>query len=206
MNKSDEKRFAQVAKLLSTQVVSKLAEEFSVEGFVTGVLLVQEHPEGKAFCLLYEDKYGDNTSIRGMTGFINNGAMYNFDQRGISDSWYPHDFKGKMSAAEIVKEMQEQVENGARRLKAFVERQAFGIKINFGPTARTLLPTEIAKYKELVSNGASFSLNPSGMGTGYRFYSSRTARARYGQGMPASAEARKALDAPYLVYDTTNHD
>lgn len=208
MKTSPESTFSKVASLLpGSERISSTDKELRlyIDGFVDGVRL---RSASGAFVLLYAAKYrGDaDACVRGMTGFEYDGAVYNFDRYGVEDSWYPEGFDGEARPeAEIAAEMRSELARAEERLAAHVARKAAGVVVNFGPTSRTLLPDEIAKYKAAIANRRSFSLTPSGFGTGYRFYSGRAIN-RFGQGIPASKEARELLAAPRLVYDTLDCD
>lgn len=204
-----KKVFAVVANELGESVLTAAPEASHIEGFVSGVLLCERVSDvDEAYVLMYEQRsegWGGNKPqlfVRGMTGFVSDGKRFNFDQRGIGDSWYPD---MDQTPQDIVAKMQEQLKQAKERWAAYVKRKAEGTVINFGPTTRTLLPKEIAEFKATLKAGRSFSLNPSGMGTGYRFYVGRAIN-RYGEGVPASAEARKLLGQDRLVYDRTDHD
>lgn len=210
-------KFTAVAKAMGgsgkVERLTASPEGFHIDGLVDGVMVSQEMGDGDfIYTLLYAQDWngkGEKIGVRGMTGFNIKGAHYNFDRIGVDDSWYPLNWdgaKGMKRTEEVCLTMSEQLEEARAHYKSHQKRQADGVTVNFGPTTRTLLPAELERYKETVARrGGSFSLNPSGFGTGYRFYQGPV-RNRYGQAVPASAEARKLLNAPALVYDTTDCD
>lgn len=197
-------QFEAVAKALAGRARMHTTQTLpDIEDFVQGVTIENKTAHGIAFVTLYEQTYQGKSDVRGIAGFVHDGACYHFDQRGIGDSWYP-DSKAKLVAAQMLEELA----NATKRLAGLAERKANGTVVNFGPVSRTLLPNEIEAHKATLARGGSFALNPSGMGVGYRFYVARRGQvARYGsQCQPASAQARALLAAPGLVYDHTDHD
>lgn len=224
MKPSTKKVFAAVAAALKVEVIESLPTASGgglyVPGFTGGVLLTvpkQSDAGDLCFVMLYCDTYTDSRKkpvecVRGMTGFKHGaGRWYDFDRLGVDDSWYPADGWGKsakLSVTKIVGKMITEMLRAEERYAAHVRREAEGKKVNFGPTARTLMPDEIERYKQTIKAGKSFELNPSGFGVGYRFYSKKVGQrgGLFGQAKPASAEARALLEAPALVYDETDHD
>lgn len=203
-NPYSKKKFDGIAAALpGSERITKTIEGLYLDGLFDGVIL----KDGAAFTAMYAQKDGhsDAVWVRGITGFVYDNRWYNFDQHGVGDSWYPEGFDGPLSEKEIVGLMEEQIVEAKRRYDAHVKRQAEGKTVNFGPTSRTLMSNEIEKFKQTLLARKSFSLTPGGFGTGYRFYVGH-ARNRFGQGVPASAEAREILGAPGLVYDEFDHD
>lgn len=218
MNTKLQVRLSKIAKCVSgAQLLTSLQGTpiaWLVHEFEQGLYLTRKVGENTVFTMMYGHTGSTKpTDARGMTGFFLDGKTFTFDRRGIEDSWQPDEYcyKGPQKATapeKIAEEMIKQLDEAEARLVKMAARERDGTVINFGPTSRTLLPAEIANYAALIKSGKSFSLNPSGMGTGYRFYANRRGMpSRYGsQCVPASVEAKKALGEPTLVYDTTDHD
>lgn len=228
MKANTKKRFREVEMMLRkgesatsatiTHGIDSVPEGLMIGGFEGGVLL-RSQPDPKtgdfSYVLLYCVSYSagprkKREAVMGMAGFRQGeGIWYNFDRLGVEDSWYPVTLSGStrklLGAKAMVEEMRRVLANAQQRYAAHVSRQALGLKVNFGPTTRTLLPAEIERYKEMVKRG-SFSLTPSGFGTGYRFFQSTKPAPRYSGRKPASDEARKLLEAPYLVYEEIDCD
>lgn len=206
MNKPNT-RMTKVAKLLNTQIITTAPDALYVYQFGCGVLLEKQVGNEKVFAMLYAHS-GDAQNMRGMSGFTVNGSTFTFDRHGIEDSWHVDGWREKDTAQQIAHKMNAELERAETALQARVARERDGVRINFGPTSRILLPKEIEELKKKLAAGRSFDLNPSGMGVGYRFYVNRRgAPSRYGsQCVPAANDAKKALGEPFLVYDCTDHD
>ena len=223
MNKTQAKVLQQVFLLLKasapagteTKMVNgegSILDSFHMSGELFSVILQKPIGANAAFVAMYcvtqtQKTFGPNSWVSGMTGFRCAGKLFNFDRVGVNDSWYPEDLskRGKLrSPKDIVAEMLSELARAEKALEARVNREAQGTALNFGPVSRTLLPEEIEKYRKAIAAGKSFSIAPSGFGTGYRFYRSRTP-GRFNR-IPASAEARRVLGEPNLVYDSFDHD
>lgn len=180
-----------------------------IHDFADGVLLREDrHENDSIFVMMYAHtaRPGEDVGPRGIAGFRHGGKTFTFDRLGVEDSWYPMEYgEEKADTQKIFSLFAQQMDIARERYAAHLEREKAGTVVNFGPVKRTLLPEEIEKYRKLIASRKSFSLTPSGFGTGYRFYSG-SGPGRYGQGMPASKEARELLAAPRLIYDTLDCD
>ena len=194
-------KYAKVAKLLPAAArISEAPVGFYIDGFKDGVYLASATG---AYVLLYTARNAGCSY--GMTGFCLGGHVYNFDRHGIEDSWYPDGWDKPNPPEKIAELMREELDRAEKRLEAAKARETEGKVIAFGPTSRTLLPAEIDSYKAILAKGGSFSLTPSGFGTGYRFYLARGPRRTRWEAYPASAEAKKIFGAA-LVYDEFDYD